>query len=59
MVRVGLTAAGLELLKTMEADIKACHERQLGHLSQEQLQQLISMLRDVRRPHEPPDSTWI
>jgi len=59
VVRVGITPAGLELLKTMEADIKACHDRQLGHLSQEQLQQLISLLREARRPHEPPESTWL
>ena len=59
VVRVGITSAGLELLKTMETDIKRCHERQLGHLSQEQLQQLIAMLREARQPHEPSDSSWI
>lgn len=59
VVRVGITPAGFELLKTMEADIKRCHERQLGHLSQEQLQQLIAMLREARQPHEPADSTWL
>jgi hypothetical protein len=59
VVRVGITSAGLELLKTMEGDIKRCHERQLGHLSQEQLHQLIALLREARKPHEPPDSTWI
>ncbi len=59
VVRVGITSDGLELLKTMEGDIKRCHERQLGHLSQEQLQQLIAMLREARQPHEPPNSTWI
>jgi DNA-binding MarR family transcriptional regulator len=59
VVRVGITPAGLELLKTMESDIRQCHERQLGHLSQDQLQQLIAMLREARRPHEPPESTWV
>jgi DNA-binding MarR family transcriptional regulator len=59
VVRVGITAAGLDLLKTMEAEIKRCHDRQLGHLSHDQLQQLIAMLREARRPHEPSDSTWI
>jgi DNA-binding MarR family transcriptional regulator len=59
VVRVGITAAGLDLLKTMEADIKQCHERQLGHLSSEELQRLIAMLREARRPHELPDSTWL
>jgi DNA-binding MarR family transcriptional regulator len=59
VVRVGLTQAGLDLLESMEGDIKQCHERQLGHLSQEQLQQLIGMLREARRPHEPPESSWV
>jgi DNA-binding MarR family transcriptional regulator len=59
VVRVGITRAGLDLLKTMEADIKQCHERQLGHLSAEQLQQLIGMLREARRPHEPLESSWL
>jgi DNA-binding MarR family transcriptional regulator len=59
VVRVGLTQAGLDLLVSMESDIKQCHEQQLGHLSQEQLQELIAMLREARRPHEPPESTWV
>jgi DNA-binding MarR family transcriptional regulator len=59
VVRVGITAAGLDLLKTMEADIRQCHERQLGHLSSEELQQLIALLRAARRPHELPESTWL
>jgi DNA-binding MarR family transcriptional regulator len=59
VVRVGITAAGLDLLQSMEADIKQCHERQLGHLSSEELQRLIVMLREARRPHELPDSTWL
>jgi DNA-binding MarR family transcriptional regulator len=58
VVRVGITTAGLELLKTMEGDVRQCHERQLGHLSQDQLHQMIAMLRDARAPHEPPESTW-
>jgi DNA-binding MarR family transcriptional regulator len=59
VVRVGLTPAGVDLLVAMESDIRQCHEQQLGHLSQEQLQELISMLREARRPHEPPESTWV
>jgi DNA-binding MarR family transcriptional regulator len=59
VVRVGLTQAGMDLLVSMETDIKGCHERQLGHLPQEQLQALIAMLREARRPHEPPESTWV
>ena len=59
VVRVGITRGGLDLLKSMEADIKQCHERQLGHLSPDQLQQLIVMLREARRPHEPVESSWL
>jgi DNA-binding MarR family transcriptional regulator len=59
VVRVGITRAGLDLLKSMEADIKKCHERQLGHLSNEELQQLTGMLRAARQPHEPPESSWL
>lgn len=59
VVRVGITPAGLELLKAMEGEIRECHERQLGHLSNEQLGELIELLRAARRPHEPPDSNWL
>ncbi len=59
VVRVGIASAGMELLKTMEAEIKQCHERQLGHLPADSLQQLITILREARRPHEPPDSSWL
>jgi DNA-binding MarR family transcriptional regulator len=59
VVRVGLTQAGMDLLASMEGDIKQCHEQQLGHLSQEQLQDLITMLREARRPHESSESTWV
>jgi DNA-binding MarR family transcriptional regulator len=59
VVRVGITRGGLDLLKSMEADIKQCHERQLGHLAPDQLQQLIGMLREARKPHEPVESSWL
>jgi DNA-binding MarR family transcriptional regulator len=59
VVRVGITEAGLQLLREMEADVKQCHERQLGHLNQTELDQLIALLRAARRPHEPQDSNWM
>ena len=59
VVRVGITPAGMALLKSMEQDIKQCHERQLGHLSAEQLHEMIALLRESRRPHEPPESSWL
>jgi DNA-binding MarR family transcriptional regulator len=59
VVRVGITEAGLQLLRDMEADVKLCHERQLGHLDQAQLDQLIALLRAARKPHESQDSNWL
>lgn len=51
-VDVGITAAGLALLDEMDRAIIPMHERQLGHLSDEEREQLIGLLRIVRRPHE-------
>ncbi len=59
MVRVGITDAGLQLVRDMEADVRQCHERQLGHLEQADLDQLIALLRAARRPHEADDSSWL
>jgi DNA-binding MarR family transcriptional regulator len=59
VVRVGITQTGLQLLRDMEADVKQCHERQLGHLDQAELDQLIALLRAARRPHESQDSNWL
>ncbi len=51
-VDVCITAAGLALLDEMDRAIIPMHERQLGHLSDEEREQLIGLLRIVRRPHE-------
>ena len=32
MVLIGLTAAGRALLADLDDQVRACHERQLGHL---------------------------
>jgi len=58
IVEVAITEAGLELLGQIAAPLRACHTRQLGHLSEDQLRQLADLLRAARRPHEPPDSVW-
>jgi hypothetical protein len=39
--------------------VRACHARQLGHLSPAQLRALADLLRQARRPHEEPDSAWL
>jgi DNA-binding MarR family transcriptional regulator len=57
-VLVGLTAVGLALLDEIAGPLRACHERQLGHLSGEQLAALTGLLKAARAPHEPPGSPW-
>ena len=58
LVLVGLTAAGLVLLKRLDRPVRECHERQLGHLSKEDLERLVALLEQARRPHEPENGSW-
>ena len=58
LVEVRITAAGLALLRRLGADVRACHERQLGHLKAGELKSLIDLLRAARRPHEQAGSHW-
>jgi DNA-binding MarR family transcriptional regulator len=58
VVQVGITEAGLALLKSLDQPVRDCHLKQLGHLSGSQLQLLIELLRTARQPHEEQDSTW-
>ena len=57
-VLVEITAAGLKLLDRIAGPLKACHERQLGHLSATDLKSLIGLLKAARAPHEPNGSEW-
>jgi DNA-binding MarR family transcriptional regulator len=57
-VLVGITPAGVQLLAEMHEPLRACHEQQLGHLPPEAVRQLIELLRQVRDPHEPRESSW-
>lgn len=50
VVRVQITAAGLQLLKQLDRPILELHHRQLGHLSRSELQELNRLLVKVRRP---------
>ncbi len=52
VVEVSITEAGKSLLRQIANPLKACHQRQLGHLSEVQLQQLIALLHAARLPHE-------
>ena len=58
VVEVRVTDAGLKLLQNLDDPVRRCHSRQLGHLSQGRLRQLVALLEEARRPHEPPGSSW-
>jgi len=58
VVRVGITPAGIELLQKIHAEVRKVNERQLGHLTPEQLKQLVELLKLAREPHEPAESSW-
>jgi DNA-binding MarR family transcriptional regulator len=58
VVRVGITAAGLDLLGELQEPVRACHARQLGHLAPRDLEMLSSLLQAARAPHEEADGSW-
>ena len=58
VVNVGITAAGLELLDGLTAEVRDCHTRQLGHLRPSEMRQLVDLLRNARAPHEADGSNW-
>jgi len=59
IVNIAITAAGVELLDALAEEVRICAEKQLGHLSPEEVRVLIDLLRKARQPHEAPDSDWI
>jgi DNA-binding MarR family transcriptional regulator len=48
-VTTRITEAGLKLLEKIDRELPAIHARQLGHVSQKRLRELISILEEVRR----------
>ncbi|MDX1944522.1 MAG: MarR family transcriptional regulator [Pirellulaceae bacterium] len=58
VVQVGITEAGLALLKQLDQPVRQCHQRQLGHLSATQIQSLVDLLRIARQPHEDEAGSW-
>jgi DNA-binding MarR family transcriptional regulator len=58
IVRVGITRAGMALLGKIDESLRACHERQLGHMAAADLKRLATLLRAARLPHEPEGSSW-
>ena len=59
VVLIGLTDRGREMLSTLDEEVRACHARQLGHLSSEQLAQFVALLKLAREPHEDTGSHWM
>ena len=59
IVEVGVTAAGLALLAGLDAEVRACNARMLGHLDRAELRTLTDLLHKARRPHEAADSDWL
>jgi DNA-binding MarR family transcriptional regulator len=58
VVHIGITEAGLVLLRELSEPLRECHVRQLGHLSQKELKELAALLRTARLPHEDAASSW-
>jgi len=58
MVLIGLTERGRNLLAELDEEVRSTHAKQLGHLSPEQLEQFILLLKAARRPHEEASSHW-
>jgi DNA-binding MarR family transcriptional regulator len=58
VVQVAITDKGLRLLSDLSSPVRECNHRQLGHLTPEQQQQLIALLRTARQPHEDAAHPW-
>jgi DNA-binding MarR family transcriptional regulator len=58
VVEISITPDGLALLERLDEPVRQCHERQLGHLDDEQLARLTQLLRTARAPHEDPGNLW-
>jgi DNA-binding MarR family transcriptional regulator len=58
VVLVGITEAGLDLLRQLDEPVRDCSRRQLGHLKPAELAELTDLLRRARRPHEEAESRW-
>jgi DNA-binding MarR family transcriptional regulator len=58
VVQVGITQAGLELLRQLDDPVRQCGRQQLGHLTAAQLTQLTELLQKARQPHEADEGPW-
>lgn len=58
LVVIGITETGLSLLSEMDSPLRESHLRQLGHLSEHELEQLVTLLHRAREPHEDQEGIW-
>ena len=58
LVLISITSGGLGLLREIAKPLQECHSIQLGHLSREELEQLVSLLKNARKPHENDQNPW-
>lgn len=59
-VEVTLTRQGQSLLDAMATQVRAMHDKQLGHLEPDALEALSRLLRRAREPHLSKDPTcWV
>jgi DNA-binding MarR family transcriptional regulator len=58
VVLIGITPAGTDLLDALAAEVRECHQRQLGHLNASDMRTLVDLLRRAREPHETEGSEW-
>jgi len=59
VVEAWITTAGIQLLDAMHHELLIMHQKQVGHLSPDQQQQLTHLLRLVRQPHEDASCGWL
>ena len=52
VVFVAITAKGLDLVAKLDAPEAALHKRLIGHLSPDELRELIRLLEKARQPHD-------
>jgi DNA-binding MarR family transcriptional regulator len=57
-VLVKITETGSALIEELAGPLNDCHQEQLGHLSDDELELLSQLLRKARQPHEPDGSHW-
>ncbi len=59
VVEALITGAGRDLLREMNHAVLQMHDLQLGHMSRNQQNQLVKLLKLARKPHEDKTCDWL